>query len=73
VYVVAVGICGTRVDIFEGRYGWAPSGWDGLLLGYEALGRVLDLGPSSGLKARRPGCQHRVRPARGGRQVQGLR
>jgi threonine dehydrogenase-like Zn-dependent dehydrogenase len=47
---VAVGVCGTDVEIAEGKYGWAPPGHARLVLGHESLGRVLDPGPSSGLK-----------------------
>ena len=48
VEALAVGICGTDVEIAEGSYGWPPSGRDRLILGHESLGRVLDPG-SSGL------------------------
>ena len=47
---VAVGICGTDVEIVEGKYGWAPPGHARLVLGHESLGRVVDPGPSGGLK-----------------------
>jgi threonine dehydrogenase-like Zn-dependent dehydrogenase len=50
VEAVAVGICGTDVEIVEGKYGWAPPGKNRLVLGHESLGRVLDPGPRSGLK-----------------------
>jgi threonine dehydrogenase-like Zn-dependent dehydrogenase len=50
VQAVAVGVCGTDVEIAEGKYGWAPSGHNHLVLGHESLGRVVDPGPSSGLK-----------------------
>jgi threonine dehydrogenase-like Zn-dependent dehydrogenase len=50
VEAIAVGVCGTDVAIAEGRYGWAPPGETRLVLGHESLGRVLDPGPSSGLK-----------------------
>src|SRR5512136_920118 len=50
VEAVAVGICGTDVEIAEGKYGWAPPGKTRLVLGHESLGRVLDPGPASGLK-----------------------
>jgi threonine dehydrogenase-like Zn-dependent dehydrogenase len=46
---VAVGVCGTDVEIVEGKYGWAPPGSTRLVLGHESLGRVLDPGPKSGL------------------------
>ena len=47
---IAVGVCGTDVEIAEGKYGWAPPGKTRLVLGHESLGRVLDPGPTSGLK-----------------------
>lgn len=50
VEAIAVGICGTDVEIAEGEYGWAPPGKKRMVLGHESLGRVLDPGPSSGLK-----------------------
>lgn len=50
VEAVAVGICGTDVEIAEGKYGWAPPGKTRLVLGHESLGRVIDPGPTSGLK-----------------------
>jgi threonine dehydrogenase-like Zn-dependent dehydrogenase len=51
VEAIAVGVCGTDVEIAEGKYGWAPPGQSRLVLGHESLGRVLDPGPSSGLRA----------------------
>ena len=51
VEAIAVGVCGTDVEITEGKYGWSPRGADRLVLGHESLGRVLDPGPSSALKA----------------------
>jgi glucose 1-dehydrogenase len=50
VEAVAVGICGTDVEIASGAYGWAPPGRDRLVLGHESLGRVIDPGPGSGLQ-----------------------
>ena len=50
VEAVAVGVCGTDVEIVEGKYGWAPPGQKYLVLGHESLGRVIDPGPTSGLK-----------------------
>jgi glucose 1-dehydrogenase len=50
VEAVAVGVCGTDVEIVEGKYGWAPQGKTRLVLGHESLGRVLDPGPVTGLK-----------------------
>jgi threonine dehydrogenase-like Zn-dependent dehydrogenase len=49
VEAVAVGVCGTDVEIVEGKYGWAPPGKTRLVLGHESLGRVIDPGPSSAL------------------------
>lgn len=37
---LAVGICGTDIEIVSGAYGWAPPGADRLVLGHESLGRV---------------------------------
>jgi threonine dehydrogenase-like Zn-dependent dehydrogenase len=50
VEAVAVGVCGTDVDIVSGNYGWAPPGKTRLVLGHESLGRVIDPGPRSSLK-----------------------
>ncbi len=44
VEAVAVGICGTDVEISSGAYGWAPPGRERLILGHESLGRVIDPG-----------------------------
>ncbi len=50
VEAIAVGVCGTDVEIVEGKYGWAPPGQDHLVLGHESLGRVIDPGTSTGFK-----------------------
>jgi len=50
VEAVAVGVCGTDVEIVEGKYGWAPPGATRLVLGHESLGRVVDPGPTGGFK-----------------------
>jgi threonine dehydrogenase-like Zn-dependent dehydrogenase len=50
VEAVAVGVCGTDVEIVEGKYGWAPPGEARLVLGHESLGRVVDPGPTGGLQ-----------------------
>lgn len=47
---IAVGICGTDVEIAEGKYGWPPPGQDRLILGHESLGRVIDPGSSSSFR-----------------------
>ena len=46
VEAIGVGICGTDVEIVEGKYGWSPDGHQRLILGHESLGRVVDPGPS---------------------------
>jgi threonine dehydrogenase-like Zn-dependent dehydrogenase len=50
VQAIAVGVCGTDVEIVEGNYGWAPPGHSRLVLGHESLGRVIDPGASRSLK-----------------------
>ena len=50
VEAVAVGVCGTDVEIVEGKYGWAPPGKSRLVLGHESLGRVIDPGMTGSLK-----------------------
>ncbi len=50
VEAVAVGVCGTDVEIVNGKYGWAPPSKSRLVLGHESLGRVIDPGPTSRLK-----------------------
>ena len=40
VEAIAVGVCGTDVEMVEGKYGWAPPGESRLVLGHESLGRV---------------------------------
>jgi len=44
---IAVGVCGTDVEIVEGKYGWAPPGKGRLVLGHESLGRVIDSGSTT--------------------------
>ena len=50
VEAVAVGVCGTDVEIADGKYGWAPPGKTRLVLGHESLGRVLEPDPSGRFK-----------------------
>jgi threonine dehydrogenase-like Zn-dependent dehydrogenase len=45
---LAVGICGTDVEIIEGGYGEAPAGEQHLILGHESLGEVVEAPPGSG-------------------------
>ena len=49
VETMAVGVCGTDVEIVSGAYGWAPPGRDRLVLGHESLGRVVEAPAGSGL------------------------
>ncbi|WP_196255834.1 glucose 1-dehydrogenase [Micromonospora sp. WMMD558] len=42
VEALAVGICGTDLEIIAGHYGEAPPGQERLVIGHEALGRVLE-------------------------------
>jgi threonine dehydrogenase-like Zn-dependent dehydrogenase len=51
VETIAVGVCGTDLEIIAGDYGWAPPGADRLILGHESLGRVVDAPSDSGLLA----------------------
>jgi threonine dehydrogenase-like Zn-dependent dehydrogenase len=50
VEAIAVGVCGTDVEIVEGKYGWAPRGKKRLVLGHESLGRVVDPGQAGGFE-----------------------
>lgn len=50
VETMAVGICGTDVEIADGEYGAGPPGDDYLVLGHESLGRVLQAPPDAGLE-----------------------
>ena len=51
VETIAVGVCGTDMEIVHGDYGWLPPGHDHLVLGHESLGRVLEAPGASGLSA----------------------
>jgi threonine dehydrogenase-like Zn-dependent dehydrogenase len=46
---LAVGVCGTDLEIVAGEYGGPPPGRKRLVLGHESLGRVLDAPADSGL------------------------
>jgi threonine dehydrogenase-like Zn-dependent dehydrogenase len=47
---LAMGVCGTDLEIVRGSYGWAPPGRERLILGHESLGRVLEAPPGSGFQ-----------------------
>jgi threonine dehydrogenase-like Zn-dependent dehydrogenase len=51
VQALAMGVCGTDIEIVEGRYGWAPPGVDRLIIGHESLGRVVEAPDDSSLRA----------------------
>ena len=48
VETLAVGVCGTDLEIINGDYGSAPPGQERLILGHESLGRVIEAAPGSG-------------------------
>lgn len=45
---LALGVCGTDLEILAGSYGWPPQGRGRLVLGHESLGRVLEAPKESG-------------------------
>jgi threonine dehydrogenase-like Zn-dependent dehydrogenase len=47
--MVAIGICGTDIDIINGDYGWPVPGSRDLIIGHESLGRVIEAPPGCGL------------------------
>jgi threonine dehydrogenase-like Zn-dependent dehydrogenase len=49
VEALAVGLCGTDIEIVAGEYGEAPPGSDVLVLGHENLGRVLEAPAGAGV------------------------
>src|SRR5215216_1141423 len=51
VETMAVGVCGTDLEIANGEYGWAPPGHQRLVLGHESLGRVVEAADGGELKA----------------------
>ena len=44
---IAMGVCGTDMEIVGGDYGWAPPGEERLIIGHESLGRVREAPGSS--------------------------
>lgn len=48
---LAMGVCGTDLEIVGGEYGWAPPGAERLVLGHESLGRVLEAPEGSAFAA----------------------
>jgi threonine dehydrogenase-like Zn-dependent dehydrogenase len=51
VQTMAIGICGTDLEIINGDYGTAPPDDDRLIIGHESLGRVASAAPDSGFTA----------------------
>jgi threonine dehydrogenase-like Zn-dependent dehydrogenase len=49
VETLAIGVCGTDLEIINGDYGWAPPGQTRLAIGHESLGRVMEAPSDSGL------------------------
>jgi threonine dehydrogenase-like Zn-dependent dehydrogenase len=49
VETLAIGVCGTDLEIISGEYGWPPPGEYRLTLGHESLGRVAEAPAASGL------------------------
>jgi glucose 1-dehydrogenase len=47
---LAIGVCGTDVEIVSGAYGWAPPGRERLVLGHESIARVVEAPADSDLK-----------------------
>jgi glucose 1-dehydrogenase len=50
VETLAIGICGTDLEIISGDYGSAPPGADCLVIGHESLGRVSEAPAGSGFR-----------------------
>lgn len=48
VRTLAIGVCGTDVEIVRGKYGWAPPGEERLILGHESISKVESAPPKSG-------------------------
>jgi glucose 1-dehydrogenase len=50
VRTIAMGVCGTDLNIIKAEYGSAPEGESRLILGHESLGEVVEAPKDSGLK-----------------------
>lgn len=51
VEAVALGVCGTDIEVIAGAHGAPPAGRERMVLGHESLGRVLTAPPESGFTA----------------------
>jgi glucose 1-dehydrogenase len=49
VQTLAIGVCGTDLEICRGDYGWPPPGEERLVIGHESLGRVIEAPAGAGL------------------------
>jgi threonine dehydrogenase-like Zn-dependent dehydrogenase len=49
VRTLAIGVCGTDIEIVHGKYGEAPPGSERLILGHESLGEVVEAPAGSGV------------------------
>jgi threonine dehydrogenase-like Zn-dependent dehydrogenase len=49
VRTLAIGVCGTDIEIVHGEYGEAPPGAERLILGHESLGEVVEAPAGSGV------------------------
>lgn len=47
VRTLAVGVCGTDMEIYRGTIGRAPAGSDYLIIGHESIGQVEEAGPGA--------------------------
>jgi threonine dehydrogenase-like Zn-dependent dehydrogenase len=50
VQTLAMGVCGTDLELVSGEFGEAPPGTDRLILGHESLGEVVEAPRESGLR-----------------------
>ena len=48
---LAIGVCGTDIELVSGGYGEAPAGRQRLIIGHESLGAVIHAPPASGFIA----------------------
>jgi glucose 1-dehydrogenase len=51
VETLAVGVCGTDLEIINGEYGTGPAGEGRLIIGHESLGQVVDAASGTGFGA----------------------
>jgi glucose 1-dehydrogenase len=44
---LAVGVCGTDLEIINGEYGLAPPGYERLVIGHESVGPIIEAPPGT--------------------------